>query len=142
MDVGDQPRPQVVQRLLAARAEAHDGRALGDAGDDQRRRRRSAASTATKPTRTLVVADDALVDRLLQQDRHDHPAAGADGGEQPRDAAGPGAGPAPPAGPRPIVWTAENRPIGSVTGAAPDGRRSASTASSARSVSNASTSAR
>ncbi len=32
------------------------------------------------------MADDATVDRLLDRDRHDHPATGADGGEQPRHA--------------------------------------------------------
>ena len=44
VDVADQPAAQVVQRLLAACAEAHDGVALGDPGDDEGARRRSTPS--------------------------------------------------------------------------------------------------
>ena len=85
VDVVDQPRPQVVQGLLAAHAEAHDRDPLGEAGDDQRgdgdQRHRT-----DEPDLDRVVADDAAVDGLLDRDRHDHPTAGADRRDQPRHA--------------------------------------------------------
>ena len=70
-------RAQVEQRLLAAGAEPDDRLALRDARDDQRAGgdQRQHGDEADPHA---AVADDALVDRLLEQDRHDDAPARAD----------------------------------------------------------------
>ena len=83
MDVLDQPRAQIVERLLAADAEPDHRRPLADGGDgDGGERDQPASDHEVDPH--VVVPDDAAVDRLLDQDRHDHPAAGADRRQHPR----------------------------------------------------------
>ena len=71
--------------LLAAHAEAHDRQPLGEAGDDQRGDG-DQPHRSDEPDLDRVVADDAAVDGLLDRDRHDHPATGADRRDQPRHA--------------------------------------------------------
>ena len=85
MDVGDQAGPQVVERLLAAPAEADDRGALGEAGDDEGDGGDRGTSAPTKPTSHAAVVGDALVDRLLDEDRHDDPTGRPDRGEAPRE---------------------------------------------------------
>ena len=84
VDVPDQPGAQVEQRLLAAGAEADDRLPLGDAGDDQRAGR-DEREHADEADANAAVGADALVDRLLEQDRHHDAARRPDGGEQPGD---------------------------------------------------------
>ena len=90
VDVVDQARAQVVERLLAARAEPHDGGALAHRSDRERPDGDDGAGHDEAHPHAVgvavVVDEDALVDRLLDQDRHHHAAAGADRGEQPGDA--------------------------------------------------------
>ena len=82
VDVRDQAGPEVVERLLGPLAQADDGLALGDAGDDER----NGGDTGQRddqPDAHALRGHDAAIDGLLQQDRHDDPAGGADGRQQP-----------------------------------------------------------
>ena len=84
VDVTDQSSAQVVQRLLAACAEAHDGVALGDPGHNE-------GSGGDQPElgdeadAHLLGTHDPFVDGLLEEDRNDHASHGADDRQHPRD---------------------------------------------------------
>ncbi len=86
VDVADQPRPQVVQRPLAPRAEPHDRRPLAPGCGELRDDADDGAPHDESEIDALVVVEDAAVDRLLDDDRHDHPPAGAERGDQPGEA--------------------------------------------------------
>ena len=163
VDVPDQPGAQVEQRLLAAAAEPHDRLALGDARDDQgaggdqrpapRRSRPARRRRGRSPCRSPAAAGSAR-----RRGRDAPTAASIQVTPSPWRRTGASSRP------RPIVRTAENRPIGSLIaypGCAPAPhrrptrwrspvaeprapRRSAPTMDVApsRSVSNASTSSR
>ena len=82
VDVPDQACSEVVERLLGAGTESHDRRALAH-GRHQLCDETDHGAGDHEPHPDVGATDDAAVDRLLDDDRHDDPTTCPGGGEQP-----------------------------------------------------------
>jgi len=79
VDVGEGPGAQAVEGVLAAPGQAHDGGARGERADHDHDG--ADDGEARDEAHVDAVGGDPAVDRLLHEDGHHQPTAGADHGE-------------------------------------------------------------